>query len=96
MSAGSAAASTAALGNSRSSPVKGVAMGAPKRCTRRWHSVRAAATLTCWPSTTRTAVSKPSQLPGRRMPARAGPGTLASTGSMAAGSASRQSMLKAL
>ena len=42
--------------------------GCPKRCASLAASVRAAATLTCWPRIARTAISKPSQPLGRRRP----------------------------
>ncbi|EEF23144.1 conserved hypothetical protein [Ricinus communis] len=61
----------------------GVATGAPKRAAMRPASVRAAATLICWPSTARTAISKPSKAPGRR-----NPGAPAASGPRAAATAS--------
>ena len=87
-------ASVWACGNKRSRPGKGVSTGRPKRATRRALSVRAAATVTCCPRITRTALSKPSQPLGRRTPATGGPGSggpAPSTASMRSGSASRSS-----
>ncbi len=75
----------------RRSSANGVVTGVPKRSTRRIVSVRAAFTVTCWPSTTRAAVSKPSNEPGRRRPGRGSNGMAASTASMRVGSASRSS-----
>ena len=71
----------------------GVASGVPKRSTSRVVSVRAAATVTCWPRTARTASSKPSSVPGTRRPASAGK-SAPSTAWMAAGSASRSSQAR--
>ena len=67
-----AAASAEGVGNSRSSPGMGVATGSPNACTSRAPSVRAAATVTCWPSTARTASSNPSSAPGTRTPSPSG------------------------
>ena len=76
-------------GKARCTSVQGVATSLPKRSTRRRASVRAPATVTCWPSTARTASSKPSTLPGRRRPG--APGSSASAASIASGAASRSS-----
>ena len=86
----SAAANTAGVGNSLSSPGQGVSTGAPNCRTRRSARVRAAATVICWPSTARTASSKPSSVPGTRRPSPLGKKGC-STALMAAGSASRSS-----
>ena len=90
---GLAAASVAGLGNSRFSPAKGVSRGSPNCCTRRATRVREAATVICWPSTARTASSKPSSVPGTRKPSpcvkRA-----CSSWLMACGSASRSSQAR--
>ncbi len=69
MDSGVAAAIVAASGKQRCRPGQGVSTGAPKRSMSRRVSVRAAATVTCWPRTMRAAVSKPSKLPGMRRPA---------------------------
>jgi hypothetical protein len=45
-----------------------VSTGSPKARAKRPASVRAAFTVICWPSTARTASSKPSKAPGRRNP----------------------------
>ena len=45
---------------------------ARQRSTSRWPSVRAAATVICWPSTARTASSSPSKAPGTRRPSPSG------------------------
>ena len=68
---------------------QGVAMGSPKRSAKRRASVRAAATVTCWPSTARTTISKLSTHPGRRRPGP--PGRPARASSMVSGEASRSS-----
>jgi hypothetical protein len=68
-----ACASTAGAGNRREQlRATGVSMGSPKRSTSRCASVRAAATVICWPSTARTASSKPSSVPGTRRPSPCG------------------------
>ena len=67
-----------------------------KRPAIRPASVRAAATLTCWPTIARTAISNPSKQPGTRSPGRratsgASAGSAASAGPIRSGSASRSS-----
>ena len=66
MTSASAAAIVGGVGEHMRQRRNGVSTGVPKRSTRRCASVRAAATVTCWPRITRTAVSKPSSPPGRR------------------------------
>ncbi len=71
IAARSASASASGVGNRCSSPGANATGNAwPKRCASRAASVRAAATLTCWPMIARTAISKPSQPLGRRRPGR--------------------------
>ena len=77
-----------AVGNKRLSCAWGVVTLSPHCCTKRCASVRAAATVICWPSTARTASSKPSHEPGTRRPSPCG-NCACSTALMACGSASR-------
>ena len=68
--------------------------GSPKRAASRPASVLAPRTVTCWPSTARTATSKGSQAPGTRSPGRraseaASLGSRASWAAIGSGSASR-------
>ena len=56
------------MGDSRSSPGKGVSTGSPSAAASRPATVVAALTLTCCPSTTRTAASKASKAPFTRSP----------------------------
>ncbi len=94
IAARSASASDSGVGNRCVSPPSGPARGVPARATSRAASVRAAATLICWPSTARVAISAPSTAPGSRSPgafATNGPrsGSVPSCSAMACGSASR-------
>ena len=67
-----AAASAAGVGNNRLSSGHGVTMNSPKRSTRRCACRQPACTVTCWPSTARTASSCPSSAPGTRRPSPSG------------------------
>ena len=77
-----------APGTGAPSSGNGVSMASPKRSTSRCASVRAAATVICWPSTARTASSKPLSPPGTRTPSQRGK-LACSTLLMPSGSASR-------
>ena len=67
-SSGSRAAIVAASGKRWVSSSVGWASGRPWARVSRAATVRAPATLTCWPSTARTAISLPSTWPGTRSP----------------------------
>ena len=76
------------------------AIAIPALSTSRRASVQPAATLTCWPSTARTAHSNTSHAPGMRSPGRSrtsGPisGSVASSTPMRAGSAARSNARRA-
>mmetsp|Transcript_6678 Transcript_6678/g.27927 ORF Transcript_6678/g.27927 Transcript_6678/m.27927 type:complete len:208 (+) Transcript_6678:772-1395(+) len=88
MSSRLAAAMRSGVGNSRPQPSGASARGSPKRSTERPASVRAAATVTCWPSTARTLSSKRSRQPGSLCP---GTPPAPSAAPIASGSASRSS-----
>ena len=95
-SIGSREASVATSGNRWVSSPSGRATGLPSSAVSRPAMVRAAPTVTCWPSTARTAISLPSTWPGTRRPGRAatsGPssGSRPSTSSTATGSQSASS-----
>ena len=88
-----ARASSAAVGKTRSSPGPS-STARPKRAASRPASVVAAFTVTCWPSTARTAVSNGSNAPGTRSPGRAATsgarsGSAESTSAIRSGLASR-------
>ena len=68
MRPGDRAATRAAVGNSVVSEANGVSIGSPNVAAKRPATVRAAATVTCWPRIARTAISKPSNAPGTRKP----------------------------
>ena len=63
-----AAANVSGVGDRCTSSAKGVAMGDPNAPVSRLASVDAALTVTCCPSTARTASSNPSKAPGTRKP----------------------------
>ena len=63
-----ASAMRAAVGKTVVSEAKGVSSGSPNAAAKRPATVRAAATVTCWPRIARTATSKPSNAPGTRRP----------------------------
>ncbi len=90
----SAAATAAGDGNRRVRPSNGVATGVPARSMMRPTIVVAPATVTCWPTMARMAISQGSQAPGTRRPGRASTalrsrGSADSTRAIVAGSASR-------
>src|SRR6266545_2443153 len=68
MRPGDRAATRIAAGNRVVSESNGVAIASPNIAAKRPATVRAAATVTCWPRIARTAISKPSNAPGTRKP----------------------------